>query len=133
MSGESARHRRLVESLIEVIERRHQTVPSVVIFADHHRFGSELPPTIGYFTPDVFACDVPATFRVIGEAKTRDDLETERSRRQLTAFLDHLSLYPLGALWLAVPFHVAPRARHLIKSIRRPEHQAVVVEILPFP
>jgi hypothetical protein len=132
MSGESARHRRLVESLIEVMERRHQAMPSIVIFADHHRFGSELPPTIGYFTPDVFASDVPATFRVIGEAKTRDDLETERSRRQLTAFLDHLSLYSSSALWLAVPFDVVPRARHLIKSIRRPEHHAVAVEILPF-
>jgi len=104
---------------------------NVVIFADHHRFGSELPPTIGIFTPDVFASDFPATFLLIGEAKTRDDLETERSRRQLTAFLDHLSLHPPSALWIAVPFDAAPRARHLIRSMRRPEHQAVVVEILP--
>jgi hypothetical protein len=132
MSGESARHRRLVESLIEVIERRHREMRRVVIFADHHRFGSERPPTIGSFTPDVFASDFPSTFRVIGEAKTRDDLETERSRRQLTAFLDHLSLHPPGALWIAVPFVVVPRARHVLRSIRRPEHQAVVVEILPF-
>ncbi len=132
MSGESALHRRLVESLIEAMERRHQEIRSVVIFADHYRFGSELPPTIGSFTPDVFASNFPATFRVIGEAKTRDDLETERSRRQLMAFLDHLSLHPPGALWIAVPYNVAPRARHLIRSVRRPEHHAVVVEILPF-
>jgi hypothetical protein len=105
---------------------------SVVIFADHHRFGSELPPTIGCFTPDVFASDVPATFHLIGEAKTRDDIETERSRRQLTAFLDHLSLHPPSALLIAVPFNVAPRARQLIRSMRRAEHQSVVVEILPF-
>jgi hypothetical protein len=131
MSGESARHRRLVEKLIEVVEKRHQATRSLVIFADHDRFGSELPPTVGCFTPDVFASDIPATFRVIGEAKTRDDLETERSRRQLLAFLDHLSLNPPSTLWLAVPFDTAPRARYLIRSMRRPEHHAVIVEILP--
>lgn len=132
MSGESARHRLLVERLLEAVENRHQGDRSVVIFADHHRFGSELPPMIGSFTPDVLATNVPATFRLIGEAKTRDDLESERSRRQLTAFLDHLALNPPSALWLAVPFDVAPRARLLIRSIRRTEHHAVNVEILPF-
>lgn len=132
MSGESARHRFLVEQLLEAVETRHRGVRSVVIFADHHRFGSELPPMIGSFTPDVLATNVPATFRLIGEAKTRDDLESERSRRQLTAFLDHLALHPLSTLWLAVSFDLAPRARHLMRSIRRAEHDSVNVEILPF-
>jgi hypothetical protein len=132
LSGESARHRFLVERLLETVETRHQGVRSVVIFADHHRFGSQLPPTIGAFTPDVLVTNVPATFRLIGEAKTRDDLESDRSRRQLTAFLDHLALNPPSALWLAVPFDLAPRARLLIRSIRRPDHDGVNVEILPF-
>lgn len=132
MSGESARHRLLVERLLDAVEARHRGDRSVVIFADHHRFGSELPPMIGPFTPDVLVTSVPATFRLIGEAKTRDDLESERSRRQLTAFLDHLALHPPSALWLAVPFHVAPRARLLIRSIRRTDHFSVSVEILRF-
>jgi hypothetical protein len=132
MSGESARHRFLVERLLDTVEIRHQGVRSVVIFADHHRFGSQLPPTIGDFTPDVLVTTVPATFRLIGEAKTRDDIETERSQRQLTAFLDHLSLHPPSSLWLAVPFDLAPRARVLIRSMRRAEHKDVNVEILPF-
>jgi hypothetical protein len=132
MSGESARHRFLVERLLDTVEIRHQGVRSVVIFADHHRFGSQLPPMIGDFTPDVLVTTVPATFRLIGEAKTRDDIETDRSRRQLTAFLDHLALHPPSSLWLGVPFDLAPRARVLMRSIRRAEHAGVNVEVLPF-
>jgi hypothetical protein len=132
MSGESAQHRVLVERLLETVEARYQGVRSVVIFADHDRVGSQLPPMIGAFTPDVLATTVPGTFRLIGEAKTHDDIETDRSRRQLTAFLDHLALHPPSALWLAVPFDLAPRARLLIRSIRRAEHKGVNVEILAF-
>lgn len=132
MSGESARHRFLVEHLLNTVEIRYQGVRSVVIFADHHRFGSQLPPMIGDFTPDVLVTTVPATFRLIGEAKTRDDIETDRSRRQLTAFLDHLALHPPSSFWLGVPYDLAPRARVLMRSIRRAEHDGVNVEILPF-
>ena len=130
MSGESAQHVYLVETLIETVERRHRPPRGLMIFADHHRFGADRPPTIGGFTPDVFASDVPSTFRVVGEAKTPSDLETERSRRQITAFLDHLTLYEGSTFYLAVPFFTAPRARFILKSVRRAEHYVVAIEIL---
>jgi hypothetical protein len=130
MSGESELHVRLVEKLIDTIEQRHITARGIVVFADHHRYGRDRPPQIGGFTPDVFASDVPVTFRVVGEAKTADDLQTDRSLRQIAAFLDHLSLYPQSTLYLAVPWFVAPRARGLIQVVRRSEHAAVVTEIL---
>lgn len=130
MSGESARHVRLVEMLIEAVRNRHRPPRGLVVFADHHGFGGDRPLPISGFTPDVFASDVPATFRVVGEAKTPADLETERSRRQLLAFLDHLALYSGSAFYLAVPFPSAPRARALLRSVQMPEHQAVAVEVL---
>lgn len=130
MSGESAQHVYLVETLIEMVESRHRPSRGLMVFADHHRFGSDRPPTIGGFMPDVFASDVPATFRVIGEAKTPSDLETERSRRQILAFLDHLALYEGSTFYLAVPYFTAPRARFVLKSARRAEHDAVATEIL---
>jgi hypothetical protein len=130
MSGESARHVRLVEALITTVESRHQSPRGLMVFADHHRFGADRPMTIGGFTPDLFASDVPATFRVVGEAKTADDLESERSRRQVEAFLDHLCLYPDSTFYLAVPYFTAPRARFLLRSWRRVEHSNVVTEVL---
>lgn len=80
MSGESAQHVKLVEALIDTTEKRHRPPRGLMVFADHHRFGSDRPPRIAGFTPDLFASDVPSTFRIVGEAKTPDDLETERSK-----------------------------------------------------
>lgn len=133
MSGESKRHVYLVEKLIQEVERRHYHPRGLMIFADHHRFGSDRPQTISGFTPDVFACDLPATFRILGEAKTPVDLESVRSRRQMTAFLDHLALYQKSTFYLAVPYFTAPRARFILKSIRRPEHEGVAVEVMACP
>ena len=101
-----------------------------MVFADHHRFGNDRPATIGGYIPDVFASDVPATFQVVGEAKTSADLETKRSRRQIIAFLDHLALYERSSFYLAVPYFTAPRARYIVKLARRAEHDAVATEIL---
>src|SRR5579862_5026280 len=129
MSGESELHVRLVERLIDEVGVRHGPPSDVVIFADHHRFGRDRLAQIGGFTPDVFASDIPATFRVVGEAKTESDLLTERSQRQIAAFLDHLALYPKSALYLAVPWLLAPRANGLLRALRRNNHAGVRVEV----
>ena len=130
MSGESAHHIRLVETLIETIRERHFSARGIIVLADHRSYGADRPPLVGGFTPDVYASDVPATFRVLGEAKTPDDLETDRSRRQIAAFLDHLCLYRNGTLYLAVPWPFAGRASLMLTSLRRPEHEPVVVRII---
>jgi hypothetical protein len=130
MSGESAYHIRLVETLVATVRERHSTPQGIAVFADHREFGVNRPPTLGGYTPDVFACDVPSTFRVVGEAKTKADLETDRSHRQLRAFLDHLSLYPNSTLYIAVPWVVAPRARFILKSLRDLAHQHIRVDVI---
>lgn len=130
MSGESALHTRLVEHLVATVEERYSLHTDLVVFADHHRFGRDRPPTIGVFTPDLFAVRVPSTFHVIGEAKTPGDLETDRSHRQLAAFLDHLALYPGSTLILAVPWITAPRARYILKRLRGEHHAGVATDVL---
>ena len=132
MSGESATHARLVEALVRLVEERHRLCAGLVVFADHHSFGRDLPPRIGSHLPDVFACDVPAGLRLIGEAKTIPDLETNRSRRQLKAFLDHLSLYPLTAFYLAVPPTALARARYVLRSVASPEHGTIPMTVTSF-
>ncbi|WP_072377295.1 hypothetical protein [Hyphomicrobium sp. NDB2Meth4] len=118
MSGESFQHVSLVERLIDVIGARHKTVGSFLMLADHHSYGADRPPKIGGYTPDVFASDLPETFHVLGEAKTPEDLESDRSARQIAAFLEHLSLRPSSQFYLAVPWICLPRAQGIIRSLQ---------------
>src|SRR5262245_28477827 len=131
MSGESAQHVKLVERLIATIEERHQTTRGIVVFADHHRFGKDhKPPTIGAYKPDVFAQDVPETFRIIGEAKTPNDFNNDRSLCQIAAFLDHLALRTNSAFYLAVPWFLKGRANFVIRHLSKPEHRLVKITVL---
>lgn len=129
MSGESAGHIALVERLIAVIEERHGAQKNIVVFADHRRFALGQPPMIGGYKPDVLAHDLPATFRIIGEAKTLD-LGDDRSLKQIEAFLDHLRLYPNAVFYLAVPWFLRGRANGLLSRIAKPEHNAVQIHVL---
>jgi hypothetical protein len=132
MSGESAQHVNLVERLVATVEQRHQTSRGIVVFADHHKFGINQPPMIGGYKPDVFAQDLPETFRVIGEAKTPDDFKSERSLRQIEAFLNHLALYENSTFYLAVPWFLKPRANYVIRDLSRSEHTSIKISILSF-
>jgi hypothetical protein len=81
--------------------------------------GLNRPAIIGGYIPDVFAIDAPETCRIIGEAKTALDCESERSYRQLQAFLSHLSLFPNGTLYLCVPWFYRRRAETLLAAATR--------------
>jgi len=120
---------RLVEWLIDHIEERTRHHSNIMVYADHHRFGENRPFQIGGFTPDVYACTVPDAVRIVGEAKTPGDLESERSARQLAAFADHLALYENSLLLIAVPWRAAPAARSLARQLRTPERAALQIEV----
>ena len=72
------------------------------------------------YVPDVFVTDVPITTTLIGEAKTRRDLETDRSRRQITAFLSYLANTPQGIFVLSVPMLAGTTARHILSELNEP-------------
>lgn len=130
MSGESSLHTHLVERLLEVVRKEHRPPRGLLVLADHPSFGGNRPPSIGGFLPDVFASDLPATFEVLGEAKTMPDLETERSARQLRAFLDHLCVRPGSMFYLAVPPFNAARARAFLLKLQTPLHAPVKVRVI---
>lgn len=130
MSGESLLHIRLVEGLIKHVRATHRPPRGLLMLADHRSFGADRPPSIEGFFPDLFASDLPATFEILGEAKTPGDLETERSARQLAGFLDYLALRPSSTLYLMVPPFSRARATTIISRLRRPEHGSVTVKVL---
>ncbi len=117
MSFESLVHVRLVHATVREIMRRHSDLYSLTIFADLPQYGRDKPGRCGGFIPDVFAVDVPETCRIIGEAKTPVDFESERSQRQIAAFLSHLSKFPNSYFYLAIPWPNAARARSVLDSL----------------
>ena len=101
---ESARHARLVQAIVAHAERRLGKVADILVRDDAVRpLRGERPPKLAGFMPDVYATDVPTTKTLVGEAKTRTDLETQHSRAQISAFLEYLAYTPGGLFVLAVP------------------------------
>jgi hypothetical protein len=131
MSRESSLHVSLVETAAAEITRRHYHLYSLTVFVDLPSAGRDRPQTIGGYVPDIFAIDTPETCRIIGEAKTPLDCETPRSRLQFVAFLSHLSRFPNGLFYLAVPWSYRVRARILIDSAAQAAGaSAVTVQVI---
>lgn len=116
MSRESLMHVSLVEAAATEIKWLHKDLYSLTMYIDLPSAGRDRPGMIGGYVPDIFAIDSPETCRIIGEAKTAADCETPRSRLQFMAFLSHLSHFPNGLFYLAVPWFYRVRARNLIDA-----------------
>lgn len=117
MSGESDEHALLVSSLTAFVRERHGAAGNLALYLDDQKMGRERPQRIGGHLPDLYAQDVPRTFMVIGEAKTKADLITPRSRRQLASFVRYLTLHEAAFLYLAVPFIAKPTAKKLMREL----------------
>ena len=117
MSGESEDHALLVAGLTAAVKERHGSEGNLVLFLDDNATEREHPPRIGGHLPDLYAQNVPRTFVIIGEAKTRLDLISPRSRRQLSAFLRYLALFDSAFFYLAVPVLARPVASSLLREI----------------
>ena len=118
---ESAIHADLVQAVILYAEQKFGGLVDVAVRNDAvHPVRGERPPRIEGYVPDVFVTDVPNTATLIGEAKTRRDLETDHSRRQIVAFLSYLSKTPRGIFVLSVPMVSGATARRLLSELNRP-------------
>jgi hypothetical protein len=117
--AESSKHSALVQTIIRYIGREHAQIAALGIVNDlSSPLHAEKPNRIEGFVPDVYAFDAPLTIVIIGEAKTRDDLETEHSRKQITAYLSFLCHQQTGIFILAVPWHIKRRALAIVEALR---------------
>ena len=115
---ESTEHLDLIKRLANYVNSKFSECGSLSVICDLPTIiGGERPPRIKGFTPDLFATDVPTTRTILGEAKTDKDLETDHSRRQLSAFIDYLSHQAGGLLIVAVPWRVVGAAQRMIRGI----------------
>src|SRR5882724_5459673 len=128
---ESTQHLDLVRRLISYVNSNFSECRSMSIISDlPTSIGGERPPKIRGFAPDLFAVDVPATKTIIGEAKTRQDLETDHSRRQIDAFLYYLSRQPRGILIIAIPWQILGATQRMMRSLRSATEFPHSVEII---
>ena len=118
---ESLTHATLVRAVIAFAEREFGAIADIAVRDDSLRpIRGERPPRIEGYTPDVYATDVPTTKTLLGEAKTKADLETDHSRRQIAAFLRYLAHTPGGMFVLAVPFTVGATGRRMVAELNAP-------------
>ena len=116
--AESNTHSDLVKIIISYIRREYSQIAALGIVNDlSSPLRAEKPNRIGGFVPDVYAFDAPLTTVIIGEAKTRLDLETEHSRKQILAFLSFLGRQTTGIFILAVPWQAKRRANAIVLSL----------------
>lgn len=130
MSGESLLHIRLVECLERQVRERHSTERGLLMLVDHDRYGRDRPHRINGYDPDLFASDLPATFEVLGEAKTGSDLMRPRSLAQIAAFIEYLSLQPKGWFYLCVPPLSVGRARQVLKDAGASAHANLEAKVI---
>lgn len=117
MSGESDTHVELVSNLANSVRMLHGSLGNLALFLDDQSIERQRPQRINGHLPDLYAEDVPRTFVVIGEAKTRGDLLTERSQIQLVSFFRYLALFDRAFFYLAVPILAKPTATALVREL----------------
>lgn len=119
--SESSTHASLVQALIAFAGRELGALADLAVREDGVRpLRGERPPRINGYVPDVFATDVPTTSTLVGEAKTRADLETDRSQGQISAFLAYLAQTPGGIFVLGVPPSAVATGRRLVERLNAP-------------
>lgn len=113
-------HARLVLAMVKAI-RREFPDEDLQIAADLVQTRELLSPiTMGGVRPDVLAT-VARTVRhtILGEAKSRKDVDTAHTREQLKQYFEYLAWEPDGRLWLSVPLTNAGEGLRVVRAARR--------------
>ena len=116
--SESLAHSQLVCALEEYIKVNILPGTKGVIMKDlQYQYPADLPPLINGFRPDIYVKNISLDKCIIGEAKTREDLERVHTDDQLIAFLSYCSVNGNTSLMLAVPWDMVPLARAIVRRI----------------
>jgi hypothetical protein len=117
---ESSQHQKLLARLVTFVASEFTLLYSLVITDDLPKpIGSQKPPLISGYRPDLYGADAPVTTVIIGEAKTSGDLETGHSMRQYRAFFAYLGDSPSGVLVISVEWNSMAAARRVFKKLKK--------------
>ena len=115
----SAEHQSLIEHIGQWCTKRLPADRHIVLTDSYERTRHGPPPKIGGHRPDLVWVRADGSFEVIGEAKTRNDIENDHTRRQLCGFLLALDAQGYGNLVLAVPWGFEAIAASTLVSLQR--------------
>jgi len=116
--SESLYHKNLVQHLRDEIHKRHGLKGGFTILSDLDNHSGDPPPrNLRGNVPDVYAKVLATGEEIIGEAKTANDFETNRSISQVENFLDYLQKSNTGKFYLCVPWHIEIHAEIIINKM----------------
>lgn len=117
--SESETHSRLVKATIAAVQE-WAAGAALDLWADHPATAEHPAPfVIGQSQADLIAIRRDTRVSVIGEAKTRRDIENPHTLRQLKEYYEFLLTQPGGLLWLSVPLGAGGQALRVAKTVRR--------------
>ena len=115
--GESAKHVDLINLMKDIICSK-ENIDAALMLSDDPSDRKNGPPTINGFKPDIYY-DFNQLL-IIGEAKTKDDLLNDHTKKQLEAYIKLCANYNgKSRLYLAVPWMESVLANNLIKKISK--------------
>lgn len=115
--AESQLHAMMVVKLKEIVIDEFGEGAFIVFSDDGAR--TESPPNINGTTPDLYASDPIEDVHIIGEAKTAQDLVTDRSKKQIFDQMQFLADKARGHYLLIVPYGSYSTARSMTKQFSR--------------
>ena len=115
--GESTKHVELIKLMEELIIFNEKINPALLLL-DEPSNRKNSPPTINGFKPDIYY-DFDGVL-VIGEAKTKDDIVNEHTRRQLETYIKLCSNFKgRSCLYIAVPWTESILVNNIVKNIMK--------------
>ena len=125
--GESQTHISLVEALVRHVSMVLPDRDMGYLYADLPNQSSlHLPDIINNFRPDLYFEEGARV--IVGEAKTRFDIEKKHSIEQYRAFIRHCNGFEDATFVMAVPWDMTRLARNLLKKLLI-DHEAQSVKL----
>lgn len=110
--SESNQHNQLVFAMVRYVENKH---PKYKILFDIQEYpGDNIPNQINGFRPDLHAISNNNKHHIIGEAKTTNDLNSQRSKKQIVSFITYLKNQNTSSFLLSIPYDSGARAKVLL-------------------
>jgi hypothetical protein len=133
--GESEQHIAFVAAIECWIQNKIIPQRQGIIFKDTSAATpAERSPVIFGYVPDIYYKSADGLLVVIGEAKTRSDLENTHTIAQFKSFLRYCQDYRPSMLVIAVPWDMVRLAKSMTHRIKRkidaPDVEIVILEKL---
>lgn len=87
-----------------------------------------IPPKIINHRPDIVGENSTGNY-CIGEAKTKNDLKSERTKQQFVDFLDVVNLYDGNFLIIGIPLSAEKNLNHLMGRLNMKSKSIIILKI----